>query len=35
MYRESGKFVFTVFLLSRIERCIEICVDLQENRMKC
>ena len=30
-----GDSFFTVFCLSRIERCIEICAVLQENRLKC
>ena len=35
MYKDSGRFVFTVFCCSRIESCVEICTDLQENRLKC
>ena len=30
-----GDSFFTVFRLSRIELCIEICAVLQENRLKC
>ena len=30
-----GDLFFMVFRLSRIERCIEICAALQENRLKC
>ena len=30
-----GESFFTVFHLSRIEQCIEICAVLQENCLKC
>ena len=36
LYRDSERFGFHgVFRLSKIERCIEKCAVLQENRLKC